>query len=128
MILLNKFTKFAEYQLTGKTHPNDTVAASNILCYECDSRYDPNCADPFDFSLLSTPQYVDSSNQTTGRQPTDSRQQSAATPNVTALNQTVKKLPNAAVCHGCCVKITSKTTEGGGYLCDHHSLANNSNI
>lgn len=106
--------------------------ASNVLCYECDSRYDPNCADPFDFSSLITVtrsdgQYLTTAPTNDNNKPEDllsnnrNRQQQiqepyTTLPNTTTTNSTslqAKKLPTALVCHGCCVKITSKLPDGG---------------
>lgn len=39
----------------------------------------------------------------------------------TTIRRRPKKLPNVAVCHGCCVKITSKMPDGG-------KIANNSSF
>lgn len=109
-------------------------AASNVLCYECDSRYDPNCADPFDFSYSATLEpasqptapRLSTNNETptlsldnkqTGPLPSSNEQQITTAPNETSStnipqHRQPKKLPATAVCHGCCVKITSKSIDG----------------
>lgn len=101
--------------------------ASNVLCYECDSRYDPNCADPFELSSLSLAdqQALLVAQTNNNSKPTDAgivnsadnRQQQRVPIETFGNNSSQiripKKYPNVAVCHGCCVKITSKTMEGG---------------
>lgn len=118
----------------------DYQTASNVLCYECDSRYDPNCADPFDFSYSASldpqpagqqatnPRLPPKNNETSTTMaldneqtgtllPTINDQISIAGPNETSSiiipqHRQPKKLPAATVCHGCCVKITSKSISG----------------
>lgn len=120
--------------------------ASNVLCYECDSQSDPNCADPFDLSPEATLQpNTGSTNSSQIKPDYNTRQQqqqqqqhqqasfispystninietsiAATKPNDTnssiISHRRQKKLPNVAICHGCCVKITSKMPDGGKY-------------
>lgn len=121
---------------TYKIQAEDECLASTIHCYECDSRYDPNCADPFELASLSlaeqntlAAQANNLSSPTAGAslvptnlQPTPSVQlnfhgpsSQAPASNATLLAK-VKKMPHVAVCHGCCVKITSKTPDGAIYV------------
>ena len=115
-----------KYQSSRITHSLQTIA-SNILCYECDSRSDPNCADPFDFSLnavLLDPTSSsligsdsNGSHQAAVDVEAENRQQNQLEEpsGLPATNGTHrrKKIPPVTMCHGCCVKITSKTLEGG---------------
>lgn len=93
-----------------------------MLCYECDSRYDPNCADPFDFSVNATLEPV-KSKSLIGDNDTNANSNRQANnldlniipieSNSTTSQRQPKRLPAATVCHGCCVKITSRTPDGG---------------
>uniref|UniRef100_A0A6G1SPW6 UPAR/Ly6 domain-containing protein qvr n=1 Tax=Aceria tosichella TaxID=561515 RepID=A0A6G1SPW6_9ACAR len=130
LLLLVALTGFV---CTYKIQAEEECLSSNVLCYECDSRYDPNCADPFEFSSISltdqqqsllTAQANNNSLTTGGDEAAtnssssdDNRQQqSRVAPAQPAANKTYKRFPTAPICHGCCVKITSKTPEGATYV------------
>lgn len=121
------------------TITNSRPANSNVLCFECDSRYDPNCADPFDFSptatldtssmmsmmaLLNKHNKAANETNTAGagsqsnqqqQQPHDSVDHLGGNANATVVKRQQKQLPKAVVCHGCCVKITSRMPDGGEF-------------
>lgn len=107
---------------------------SNVLCYECDSRFDPSCAEPFGegsvepigrknpaiiTTTIATPisnEEVDPISATViasniSPQLTNTSHNNSLTQNNS--RRRYRQLPPVQVCHGCCVKLTSKSANGG---------------
>ena len=105
--------------MTNQTKNNnnlDRLIDSVLLCFECNSQNDPNCEDPFDFSPERS--LYPSSNQNVANNTASPKVLKNETKNQNANNVTLyrKRLPPVSVCHGCCVKLTSKLADGSKYL------------